>query len=273
MLHENVALRKIVLPLMKRLGFDFTIRHHWLPGTRVHLNFFQHKGYWFHGKARERETMETFARLIPKGATVIEVGGHIGYISAWFASLVGPDGRVIVFEPGPNNQSYLQRNIAGLANVEWVNQAVSDQAGTVTLYCDNLTGQNNSLVADFKVLEDNADRTGIALERAEVQVEAVTLDSFCEARGLVPGFVKIDVEGAELLVVRGMRSLLRSARPRLMVEKNDENDEELERELTAAGYVFLSPRLEPSGDGRMHFGNNFCVPAEDPLLAAAGRGR
>ncbi|HYE28929.1 MAG TPA: FkbM family methyltransferase [Allosphingosinicella sp.] len=272
MLYQNDTLRKILLPLMKRFSFDFTIGHHWLPGARVRLNLFQHKGYWYHGKDRERDTMEAFARLIPDGGTVIEVGGHIGYISAYLAALVGPRGRVIVFEPGPNNQPYLQRNIAGLANVEWIDRAVSDEVGTVTFYCDNLTGQNNSLVADFKVLEANAGRTGIAVERAEVQVEAITLDAFCEARRLVPDFVKIDVEGAELLVVRGMRSLLRGARPRLMVEKNDEDEAELERELAAAGYVFLSPRLEPSGDGRMHFGNNFCVPTDDPLLAEAGRG-
>jgi FkbM family methyltransferase len=273
MLHQNIALRKIVLPLMKRFAFDLSIRHHWLPGSRVHLNSFQHKGYWFHGRARERETMEAFRRLIPEGGTVIEVGGHIGYISMYFASLAGPRGRVVVFEPGPNNQRYLERNIGGLANVEWIDSAVSDEVGSVSFYCDNLTGQNNSLVSDFKVLQDNAARTGIALERVEVTVEATTLDAFCSERGLVPDFVKIDVEGAELMVVRGMKTLLREARPRLMVEKNDEEDHELERELAAAGYVFLSEALEPSADGRMHFGNNFCLHAEDPLAAAGTSGR
>ncbi|MGA9583170.1 MAG: FkbM family methyltransferase [Allosphingosinicella sp.] len=272
MLYENMTLRKIVLPLMKRFSFDLTVRHHWLPGARVYLSLFQHKGYWYHGRARERETMEAFARLIPKGGTVIEVGGHIGYISMYFASLAGPKGRVIVFEPGPNNHKYLHRNIAGLDNVEWVDRAVSDEEGTVTFYCDNLTGQNNSLVSDFKVLEANAGRTGIALERAEVTVKATTLDAFCADRGLVPDFIKIDVEGAELLVVRGMKSVLRSARPRLMIEKNDEDEEGLESELIAAGYVFLSPELEPSRDGRMHFGNNFCLHGDDPLLAELGRG-
>ena len=271
MLYENITLRRILLPLMKRFSFDFTIGHHWLPGARVYLSLFQHKGYWYHGRARERETMEAFARLIPKGGTVIEVGGHIGYISMYFAALAGPQGRVIVFEPGPNNQKYLRRNIAGLANVEWIDRAVSDEVGTVSFYCDNLTGQNNSLVSDFKVLEANAGRTGIAAERAEVKVEATTLDAFCAERALVPDFVKIDVEGAELLVVRGMKSVLASARPRLMVEKNDEDEAGLERELAAAGYRFLSPELRASADGRMHFGNNFCLHADDPLLAELER--
>ena len=109
--------------------------------------------------------------------------------------------------------------------------------------------------------------TGIALERAEVTVEAVTLDAFCAERGLAPDFVKIDVEGAELLVVRGMKSVLVGARPRLMVEKNDEEDRALERELADAGYLFLSPDLEFGAGGRMHFGNNFCIHRDDPLLA------
>ena len=256
-----------MLPLMKRLSFDFSVGHHWLPGKRVHLSLFEHKGYWYYGRARERETMEAFGRLIPRGGTVIEVGGHIGYISMYLASLVGPAGRVVVFEPGPNNARHLKRNIAGLANVEWVDLAVSDRTGTVAFYCDNLTGQNNSLLPDFNAPERNAGRAGIALERAEVKVEAVTLDAFCDERGLAPDFVKIDVEGAELLVVRGMKSVLAGARPRLMVERNGSEDSALERELAEAGYRFLSPGLELGAEGRMRYRNNFCIHRDDPLLA------
>lgn len=262
-----MALRKVVLPLMKRFSFDFTIGHHWLPGAPVHLSLFLHKGYWYHGRARERETMEAFARLIPAGGTVIDVGGHIGYVSMYFASLVGPTGRVFVFEPGPDNQRYLRRNVAGLPNVEWADRAVSDESGEATLYCDNLGGQNNSLVADFNALERNANRSGIAAERTEVKVESTTLDDFCAERSLKPDFIKIDVEGAELRVVRGMGSILAGARPRLMIEKNDWKDDALERELAQAGYVFLSPGLELRSGGRMHAQNNFCVHSDDPLLA------
>lgn len=267
MLYKNMRLRRIVLPLMKRLSFDFTVGHHWLPGARVRLGLFEHKDYWYHGRERERETMEAFARLIPRGGTVIEVGGHIGYISMYLASLAGPRGRVIVFEPGPNNHKYLKRNIAGLDNVEWVDRAVSDRSGPVTFYCDNLTGQNNSLVSDFKVPEINAARTGIALERSEVTVEATTLDAFCAERGLMPEFIKVDVEGAEWRVVRGMKSVLRTARPRLMIEKDDPRDKELERELGAVGYVILPPALLQGCGGRMHFRNKFYLHVDDPLLA------
>jgi FkbM family methyltransferase len=269
MLHESPRLRKLVLPLMKRLSFDFSIRHHWLPERRVFLSFFQHKGYWYHGKARERETMESFATLIPPGATVIEVGGHIGYISMWLASLVGANGRVIVFEPGPNNHRYLLRNIESLDNVEWIDSAASDCVGKVSFYCDNLTGQNNSLVSDFDVLDANASRTGIKAERIEVTVDTITLDAFCDARGIAPDFIKVDVEGAELSVVRGMRSVLRKFKPRLMIEQNGE-DAGLEAELRDAGYRFLSPALQPSADGRMHYGNNFCIHSEDSLMLAGG---
>jgi FkbM family methyltransferase len=273
MLYENPALRRSILPLMRRLNFNFTVRHHWVPGARVYLNFFQHKNYWYQGKARERESMEAFAKLVPQGATVIEVGAHIGYISRYFASLVGPEGRLVVFEPGPNNQRYLARNVAGLANVEWIGKAVSDEVGTVSFYCDNLTGQNNSLISDFKIADINAERSGVVLERSEVKVEATTLDAFCAERGLVPDFIKIDVEGAELMVVRGMRSVLRSAKPRLMVEMTEEDEAQrlLEREIADAGYVLLSEKLEPSPDGRAHFGNNFCLHADDPLLAEIRR--
>ncbi len=83
-LNENPLLRSLGLPLLKAFNRDISIRHHWLD-RKIKLNLFAHKGYWFHGRHREAEEMQAIRALIAAGDTVVEVGGHIGYISLWFA--------------------------------------------------------------------------------------------------------------------------------------------------------------------------------------------
>jgi len=88
-LHQNLLLRRLVLPLLKIFNRDIFISHPW-TNDRVRLSLFEHKGYWFHGKNRENDEMLAFGRLIQPGACVIEVGGHIGFISLFYSKLVTP---------------------------------------------------------------------------------------------------------------------------------------------------------------------------------------
>src|SRR6478735_1296610 len=102
--------RRSLLPIFAKVNpGDITIKNHY-TGDALHLHSFQHKGYWFYGRRREAATMKLFQRLIQPESVVAEVGGHIGYITQFFATLVGPRGRVYVFEPGPNNLPYLRAN-------------------------------------------------------------------------------------------------------------------------------------------------------------------
>lgn len=117
------------------------------------VNTYRHKGYWYHNRGRELPTMEFFASLIQTGDTVIEAGGHIGYITQYYSRLVGEEGRVAVFEPGCNNASYIDHNVRGLSNVVLERIAVASENGTATFYEDNVTGQNNSLLSDYEGAE------------------------------------------------------------------------------------------------------------------------
>lgn len=84
--------------------------------------------------------MQIFSEIIRPGDFVVELGGHIGHLTVYFAHLVGAEGRVLVFEPGPNNLPYIQRNIASHKNVTLVAKAVSDFVGQTQFYIENLTG-------------------------------------------------------------------------------------------------------------------------------------
>src|SRR5262249_24259088 len=108
-----LGLRKVAIAALRRFNpGDISIRHHYTC-ERIVLHSFKHKGYWYYGKRRESESMALFAQLVRPEDTVIEVGGHIGYLSLYFAQLVGQRGQLIVFEPGANNLPYARANLRG----------------------------------------------------------------------------------------------------------------------------------------------------------------
>lgn len=208
--------RKCAMNALRVFASDISIVNSW-SGYKLRLNSYRHRTYWYYGQLREREVMENFAKQVRSGDTVIEIGGHIGYITQYLSKLAGPQGRVIVFEPGSNNLPYLERNIRPLSNTQLVKAAVSSRNGRAVLYQDNLTGQNNSLLEDFKTLEYNAAAATETLVRTPVEVDLVTLDSYVSQNGLSPDFLKIDVEGHEHDVLMGAAETLRHVRA-LMVE-------------------------------------------------------
>lgn len=253
-------LRRLALAGLKRLARDITIRHHH-TGDPLRLNLYTHKGYWYHGKRREAATLSLCREIIQPGWTVYDVGGHIGYLALCFANLVGSAGRVHVFEPGENNLPYLETNIAGRDGMTLVRSAVGAIPGRATLYIEKLAGQNNSLVPDFEVLARNAALADSgAGEVTPREVEVTTLDSYVSRTGAVPDFVKIDVEGFELEVLKGMAAILRSA-PVVLVEiqRNQHSVFEL---LEAAGYRLFNDRrrrLLPRHAQRLQGANVFAL--------------
>jgi FkbM family methyltransferase len=240
-LYRNHLLRRVFLPLFARFNpGDVRIRHHY-TGDRVRLHSYRHKSYWFHRKQREAETMHLFEQLIPPGATVLDVGGHIGYIALYFASLVGPTGRIYCFEPGANNLPYLRENVGSHPNVTIIEHGVGARNEIRSFYLEDVTGQNNSFVKDFEVFKSNrafAYASNVTIQ--EVTVEVITLDDFCRVEGIRPSFVKVDVEGFELEVLEGASEVLRDLRPMLMVEIQ-RNYGRIEALMQEHGYGMLSP--------------------------------
>ncbi|MBA3284851.1 MAG: FkbM family methyltransferase, partial [Nitrosopumilus sp.] len=182
-----------------------------------------------------------FKRIIKPGFNLIEVGGHIGYITNFFSNLVQTNGSVYVFEPGTNNLPYLKENIKDLTNVTLIEKAISDSNGTAKFYIENISGQNNSLLPDYGKLV--LELSYVKNIKKETEVETITLDSFCQTCGISPDFIKIDIEGAELLAVQGMINLLKRNPPMLMIEitKNSKTVYEILRNLN---YVLLTPTGE-----------------------------
>jgi len=236
---ESQLVRRILLPILARVNAgDITIRHHH-TGDPVRLHSFRHKGYWFHGRNRERSSMELFRQLIKQGDNVVEIGGHIGYMSLFFRHLAGP-GHVFVFEPGENNLPYIRRNIKD-RGIELIEKGAGDRTGVARFFIESLTGQNNSFIEDFEALQANQRDSFLRdVDVRAVEVEMVRLDDWAKERGIRVDFMKIDVEGFEWSVLQGMLDILGTMRPGLMVEVQREHREIFDL-LTHKGYLVFGP--------------------------------
>jgi FkbM family methyltransferase len=216
-------IRYFFLKLLKLTEFDFSIKHHY-TGFDFYLNSYTHKGYWFYGRKREKNTINLFFEIIKPNYYVVEIGGHIGYFTTLFANLVGENGKVDVFEPSKTNIIYLSRNIKnlplGLSKIiSIVDKGAGDKNEILEFFIDPITGQNNSFVPDFegfyKNRESSADKS-VSLEKENVEV--ITLDSYFKNLGQCPDFIKIDVEGFEWNVILGLQSVLKENQINFMLE-------------------------------------------------------
>lgn len=219
---------------------DITLSHHW-TGTPLRIHSFRHKGYWFHGRNRERSTMIALARLLRPGDVAFDVGGHIGYLAVWMATLVGSSGRVVIFEPGPNNLPYLEANVRGFSNCVVVEKALAAREEQRSFLIENLTGQNNSLLTDGSHFHGNQATAAVRVTTSEITVQASTLDAYV-ASAVAPALVKIDVEGAELEVLDGAEAVLSTTNPVVVVEISRQHAE-VGTLLRDYGYVVLTPEL------------------------------
>lgn len=148
------------------------------------------------------------------GSDVVDVGANIGVTAVMSGVLVDP-GRVVAIEPVPDTYEHLEANVARseLTNVTCVRAAASSSAGEVNLVVHPGWG-----FAAFVGYDRVLDRY---VDYSEVSAEAVTLDSLVEAAGLDRlGFVKIDVEGFELEVLRGAEATLAAHAPVVFMEAN-----------------------------------------------------
>src|SRR5579883_1711683 len=149
-------------------------------------------------------------RFLSPGDTFIDVGASVGLYTVVASTLVGARGRVLAFEPASEIYPVLRRNAAinGTSNVTTFNAAVSDQPGTARLF--HITGAS---------LYSLGERAGHDDSFEEVRV--TTLDEVVDRMGLDSvACIKIDVEGAEALVLRGASRTLARFRPTVLFEAN-----------------------------------------------------
>jgi FkbM family methyltransferase len=157
----------------------------------------------------EQLIFEAIRPFVAPNATVLDIGAHVGYAALLFAEWVGPGGRVVCFEPLPNNVTQLRRNLDAnqyQGRTIIVPSAVAEEASLRSFYDDRGTNSGmGSLGA----------RDGRSPSR---QVRTVAVDDWLAETDVSEiALTKIDVEGAEALVVRGMAKSLAEGRHRAVL--------------------------------------------------------
>jgi FkbM family methyltransferase len=180
--------------------------------------------------AYEAEVTAFLTDSLMPGMVAYNSGAHVGIHALFMAKKVGRKGTVCAFEPWPSNLECLERNIAlnrgRVGNVIAVAKAVCDRNGRIPMTRGSTDGTHHLTGPE---------------EAASVEVEATTLDSFAAETGLDPDLILVDVEGAEIAVLQGAMSLIRRARPDLLLEHHgDAYHAALKELLTAEGYRISS---------------------------------
>lgn len=155
------------------------------------------------------EPLETsvFLEHVKNGNTIVDVGANIGYYTVLGAQAVGTSGRVYAFEPDPTSFGFLRRNVKanGYKNVVLEQKALTNKPGTLRLYL------STSNMGDHRIYP-----TG---DRAYVDVEGVRLDDYLEGLQSDVDFIKIDTQGAEVVILEGMKKTLeRNRNVKLAIE-------------------------------------------------------
>lgn len=158
---------------------------------------------WHHGEPE----LKMLPRLVDPGRTAIDIGAADGVYSYYMRKLTQ---RCIAFEPNPVSFQKLQRN---LPNVDVRNAALSDTVGTAKL---RVPVVNNVPYRGWATIEPN--NTLSELEPNQIRsIEVPMLRGDDLDLGDV-GFIKIDVEGHELSVLRGLQKTIKRCRPVLLIE-------------------------------------------------------
>lgn len=200
-----------------------------------------------------------FRARVQPGWVFADVGAHIGQYTLIAAER---GAHVHAFEPNPQNLARLHRNIDlnHLTQVALNPVAVSDHPGESTF---QLPEPANTGTGSLRSQDPGSKNT--------ITVKTITLDDYFASQPTAPHIIKLDVEGAELLALRGAARLLRAHQPLLMLEVARGNlrafghtaEQLLDflRQFNYCLYVLERGRLKPlAADQPIEYGNLICFP-------------
>jgi FkbM family methyltransferase len=186
----------------------------------------------------EIDATATLQKLLRPGDYFVDIGANVGFLALTASKIIGPQGRVIAFEPNPTVLKRLTTTLVQneIRNVTVHNCALGDADGVAKLSVGEHSG-----VANLRQQAD--DGVQVLVRRADALLGAVPVDTCV--------LVKLDVEGYELRALYGARSLIHRPRTAFFVEVTDEwlraaggSADELFDLLRQAGYSAYIPRLD-----------------------------
>jgi FkbM family methyltransferase len=225
----------------------------------------------------ERELTRIVLDRVSRGMVFFDVGSHIGYFSLLARHLVGSEGQVHSFEPTPSTFAVLRQNMQRFPNAVQNNLAAYSHAGVLEFRDFGVAfSAFNSLASDKLGVVDRARITSTS-----TRVPTITLDEYVRQVAVTPHFIKIDAEGAELEILRGMPDILRRARPMITLEVGDKGGADEVRSRDVVDFIMAHEyaALEFAGESYQphqprdayEYGNLLFVPRESASTLGGAR--
>ncbi|MDE0685938.1 MAG: FkbM family methyltransferase [Candidatus Poribacteria bacterium] len=171
----------------------------------------EHQYLYFYGTHDERYIVTKLLKLIKPGDTCWDIGANIGFYTCLLAAQVRDSGTVVAFEPAARTYGYLKENVSlnQFTNVTVTNKGLGNKQEQRHLY-----------YSEAGLAEGTA---SLKYAHGRAASERVTLDTIDNLFPKLPApdFVKIDVEGYQLEVLRGGEHFLKAHAPLLMAELKD----------------------------------------------------
>jgi FkbM family methyltransferase len=233
----------------------WTVRIAGIGPFRIRLR--RNRSYWLRDPLEsESFPFSMLRQLVRSGDVVYDAGANLGLYSRYLVSALGAR-RVIAFEPVAENRDLLARNLAlgGVTSqVTVLPLALSDEDGTAEFQIDDMQSVSGTL-SRVTGGKPSQGRKNLGLGPLAAEVACRRLDSLV-AEGLErPDVIKIDIEGAEALLLRGAERLLRESGPRLLIELHGASQaREVLSLLDDLGYTCVArvgPHIDPSGFSRI----------------------
>jgi FkbM family methyltransferase len=165
------------------------------------------------------------------GKTIYDVGGHIGLMSMFFARKVGATGQIVTFEPNPQNRAAIDDHIQlnGFENIRVLQIGLGSKRETLQfVVTGSALGTADPQRQSQYLKQKNA-------QTFEIDVD--TMDNLITTENLPkPDWIKIDVEGLEIDVLRGMEQTIKDHQPELFIELHGKSEEKVVEFLLSHNY-------------------------------------
>lgn len=169
-------------------------------------------------KEFEKDVVELVKKHLDAHKDVLDIGANVGFYTVLFAKMIDKDNKVLAIEPVPSVLEYLHKNIER----NHCTQSVLIFEGIAT----NVKGQSHINIIpgmeEFSSIGKIVHPYVASKKSVSLEVKGDTVDSLVQDFRLRPGFIKIDVEGAEYLVLQGAVNTIRTFRPVIILELVEE---------------------------------------------------
>lgn len=227
------------------------------PFAGIYLYYDSTSTFWSKEAQEGMHDKDIFSFLLKinlQGKTVFDIGAHIGLNSLCYAKMVGQNGRVIAFEPNSINRDRMRINLSHNLQLKKIITisalAISNKNGSDDFFMTNAIEDGTSSGSVIGSIKDTSEKLRYENEYGfkRMKVRTSTLDSFVTKTRIHPDLIKIDVEGAETLVLEGALKTIQKYKPLILIELHTIlNGHTVTALLSRFSYTFTVLRTESDG--------------------------